>query len=97
MNASEKLRKLRIEKGYSQEYMAAKLGLSQSAYSKIERGKTKLTIERLESLTEALEASVDEVLQKKMELKIKDAQIPQALESEVAFLRSLLDKFLSGG
>ncbi len=52
MNASEKLRKLRIEKGYSQEYMAAKLGLSQSAYSKIERGKTKLTIERLERLSE---------------------------------------------
>ena len=34
----------RIEKGYSQEFMAFILGISQQAYSKIERGATKLKL-----------------------------------------------------
>jgi transcriptional regulator with XRE-family HTH domain len=44
------LRKYRLEKNYSQEYMASQLNLSQTSYSRIENGKTPLTVEMLEKI-----------------------------------------------
>jgi len=44
------LRKYRLEKNYSQEYMASQLNLSQTSYGRIENGKTPLTIEMLEKI-----------------------------------------------
>lgn len=41
------IRKTREFRNYTQEYLAAKLGISQNAYSKIELGYTKITLERL--------------------------------------------------
>ena len=43
----EKIRKLRINLNYTQEYVAFCLGITQKAYSKIESGKSQLTVERL--------------------------------------------------
>lgn len=47
----EMIRFLRKQKGYTQEAIANKLGLSLRAYSKIENGETNLTINRLTELT----------------------------------------------
>lgn len=44
------LRQFRLQKEFSQEYMAAKLNISQEAYSKIELGKTELTVSRLHEI-----------------------------------------------
>jgi transcriptional regulator with XRE-family HTH domain len=41
------IRCIREHKHYSQDYLAAKLGISQNAYSKLELGRTNLTLERL--------------------------------------------------
>ncbi|SFA58562.1 Helix-turn-helix [Pedobacter suwonensis] len=41
------IRKIREYRYYTQEYLAAKLKISQNAYSKIELGYSKLTIDRL--------------------------------------------------
>ncbi|SEN78586.1 DNA-binding transcriptional regulator, XRE-family HTH domain [Mucilaginibacter gossypiicola] len=41
------IRKLRENRNYSQEYMAARLHISQNTYSKLELGYTALTLERL--------------------------------------------------
>lgn len=49
----------RLRKGYSQEVMAEMLGISQNAYSKMERGKTKLSISRLQNITHILGVSVE--------------------------------------
>ena len=59
-----KIRKLRNEKGYSQEYMAKSLGMSQNNYSQIELGKINLTIERLDKIAELLETDVFNLLKK---------------------------------
>ena len=40
---------------YTQEYLAAKLKISQNAYSKIELGYTKITVERLFQIADILE------------------------------------------
>jgi len=52
---SSRLRKIRVSHDFSQEYMALKLGITLSAYSKIERGKTELTISRLVQIAEVLQ------------------------------------------
>ena len=45
-----KIRLARIDKGYSQEYIAGKLGIAQKSYCKLERVQTKLTVERLQKI-----------------------------------------------
>jgi transcriptional regulator with XRE-family HTH domain len=48
------IRKARVKLQYSQEYMAAKLAISQNAYSKLELGYSNLTVERLLSICRLL-------------------------------------------
>lgn len=73
------IRKKRDEKNYTQEYLAYKLNISQNAYSKIELGYTKITVERLFQIAEVLEVSATELL---------DAD---AIGAEQSFLRSGTD------
>ena len=54
MKIHEKIRTLRLEKGYSQEAMAEELHISTTAYGDMERGKTELTISRLEQVLQIL-------------------------------------------
>jgi transcriptional regulator with XRE-family HTH domain len=49
------IRQKREYRNYTQEYLAFKLNISQNAYSKIELGYTKLTLERLFQIAEVLE------------------------------------------
>ncbi len=56
------IRRIRESKGYTQEYIALKLGISQNAYSKIELGYTKITLERLFQIADVLEITVAELL-----------------------------------
>lgn len=53
----ETIKRLRKEKGYSQEYVAEKLGLSQNAYSKIELGYSGISIKKLFQFAELLETT----------------------------------------
>lgn len=50
-----KVRIVRQLKGYSQEYMAMRLGISQNAYSKLERGRIRLKNTRVIEISEILE------------------------------------------
>jgi transcriptional regulator with XRE-family HTH domain len=56
-NIAANIRKIREIKGLSQEFIAERLGLSQNAYSKIERGEVKLSSERLTQISSILEVS----------------------------------------
>lgn len=57
-----KIKKIRTEKGYSHEYMAYNLKMSQASYAKLESNKTKLTIERLEKISRILEIAIEDIL-----------------------------------
>ena len=57
----EKIKDIRKNKGYSHEYMAHELDISQVAYSKIEKLETKLSVERLFKIAEILEVKVGEI------------------------------------
>ena len=52
------IRQLRELKDFTQEYMANELGISQSAYVKIEQGLTILKIDRLQRIADILEVDL---------------------------------------
>ena len=57
-----KLRQLRINKGYSQEYMAEILAVSQKTYSNMENDKTSISIEVLKKIAEEYKVDMIELL-----------------------------------
>lgn len=73
MEIGEKIRYVRLTKGYSQENMADFLGISTSAYGDIERNKTELTLSRAKKLSNILKISM-------LELIGEDVHTPQILE-----------------
>jgi transcriptional regulator with XRE-family HTH domain len=71
---TEKIRKYRYEKSFSQEFMAHKMGIGQSTYQKIESGETKISVERLMEIAAILEQPFEKFLN--TEHKLADS--PQA-------------------
>lgn len=49
------IRGVREFRNYTQDYLAAKIGISQNAYSKIELGYSNINLERLFSISQILE------------------------------------------
>ena|ERR1035437_1406693 len=62
MSNGAKIRMIRELRGYSQEYVASKLGIDQTVYSRIENNKTKLDTDRLEQLAETLGVNPVDIL-----------------------------------
>lgn len=60
-----RIRDARVKNGYSQEFVAAKIGISQNAYSRIELGLAKLSIERMLKICDILQVSVLDLLVEK--------------------------------
>lgn len=63
-DVGDDIRQARDEKCYSQAYMANQLGITQSAYYKIEAGAVKITIDRLEQIAEILGKPIAAFIQK---------------------------------
>ncbi|MEY3646935.1 MAG: hypothetical protein RL127_1643 [Bacteroidota bacterium] len=72
---SMRIRKFRQLQDYSQEFMAMKMGITMSAYSKIERGKTELTLFRLTQIASVLQLDLMDFL--------KDEKVAQVAESAI--------------
>jgi transcriptional regulator with XRE-family HTH domain len=62
MKIGQKIKKIREFKNFTQEYVAFEIGLSQSAYSKIEQGETELTLTRLKQISVVFEMSPEDIL-----------------------------------
>ncbi len=79
------IRNARLHRNYSQDYLAYKLNISQNAYSKIECGYTKVTLERL--------ITIAEILQVKLNKLIGIADIPADVEAinRIAIVPKLLE------
>lgn len=57
-----KIRNIRELKNYTQEYMAERLGVTQAGYSKIEKGKTSLSYDKLVEIGRILDVSVEDII-----------------------------------
>jgi transcriptional regulator with XRE-family HTH domain len=62
IHIGQKIKKLRELKNLTQEYMAAQLEMSQSAYSKIETGESDVTFKKLELISRALDVKPEDIL-----------------------------------
>jgi transcriptional regulator with XRE-family HTH domain len=62
MHIGQKIKKLRELKNLTQTHLADQLGVSQSAYSKIELGESEVTYSKLEKISEALGMKPEEVI-----------------------------------
>ena len=62
MMIGERIRIERAKKGYSQEYMAFMLDISQSTYSKLESESLELNVNRLYKIAEILDINVYDIL-----------------------------------
>jgi transcriptional regulator with XRE-family HTH domain len=56
------IRKIREHRNYTQDYLAAKLRISQNAYSKIELGYSSITLNRLIEIAEILEIELTDLI-----------------------------------
>lgn len=63
MIVGENIRQLRVKKGYSQEYMADCLGISQQSYSRIEKKAAEYPLSRLSQIADLLEVSLLDVIE----------------------------------
>lgn len=62
MSVSDRIKKMRLSKNYSQEYMASQLGISQRAYSKLENDEVKIDVEKLLAISKTFEINPSELL-----------------------------------
>jgi len=62
MDVANNIRNTRINRNYTQDYLAAKLKISQNAYSKIELGRTKVTVEKLLVIADVLDADACDLI-----------------------------------
>lgn len=99
-NLSLKIRKIREIRGFSQDFMAKKLAISQRAYSKLENQQTQLTWARIHTIAGILQVKPSDIIsfneEKMLEKKIPlhdnlSATIPTDLEK---YLNSCADRIL---
>lgn len=62
MLIGDKIKSIRELKNFTQEYIADQLGITQAGYSKIEKGKTSLSLEKLEQLAVILELPLENII-----------------------------------
>jgi len=62
MKLHERIREYREQRKFSQEYLAAQLGMSQNAYSRIELGQAKIQVDRILKIAELLDVSLVSLL-----------------------------------
>lgn len=72
MTLEKKIKFIREFRNYSQEYMAFRLGISQNAYSRIELGKSKLTVEKAKLIAEIFNLDLSELLNENASFIISD-------------------------
>jgi transcriptional regulator with XRE-family HTH domain len=63
MDIINNIKTVRKNKGISHEAMAFNLGITQAAYTKLERSETKLTVDMLYKIAEILEVKIEDLLQ----------------------------------
>ncbi|MFB2118703.1 helix-turn-helix domain-containing protein [Parapedobacter sp. 2B3] len=61
-NVASNIRRVREYRNYTQDYVAQKIGISQNAYSKLELGFHKLSLERLFQIAEVLDVDCKALL-----------------------------------
>lgn len=104
MEIKDRIRKLRMEKGVTQEYVAYKIGIEPINYGRIERGDAKLTVERLREILDVFGVSMVEFFKEEYDSndnqKVISAEVLKYLKliyTEITELNNILTNSESGG
>lgn len=90
---AEKIRLQRLQRGLSQENMADLLNLSTTAYGDIERGKTDLTLSRLNQIAQVLDvAPVTLLTDEAISAQVVEVKTDAVLNHELETLRLTVEK-----
>lgn len=85
------IRKIREQKGFSQENMSLELGISQPSYARLEKKDDRISIPRLIQIAKILETNVSKLINEKEDESFKsESEHIQSLKDEITFLRKLL-------
>lgn len=85
------IRKIREQKGLSQENMSLELGISQPAYARLEKKDDRISIPRLVQIAIILDTSVSKLINETEEVNFKsESEHIESLKDEILFLRKLL-------
>ena len=84
METNDKIRTMRKLNKLTQEEMAEKLEMSTGGYAKIERGNSKLNLERLEQIANVLNIDVSELMQDEKGLIIQVNDVNDGSHNQVS-------------
>ncbi len=95
---SERIYRFRRERGFSQEQLAEKIGVSRQAISKWESGTSTPELEKLLALSECFHITLDELVKEdtvsqganEMPQEIKEAKVSKAIEGKVGIILCLV-------
>lgn len=60
-NFAIRIKNLRIERGYSQEKFALKIGMDRTYYASVEAGKRNIALKNIKKIADGLEVSLEEL------------------------------------
>ena len=60
-NFAIRIKTLRIERGYSQEKFALKIGMDRTYYASVEAGKRNIALKNIKKIADGLEVSLEEL------------------------------------
>jgi len=79
MDIGTSIRKIRELKGFSQEYMANQLEISQRQFSRIEKNDTDLSLSKLTKISELLEVTPTQIMGFDEKFIFQNCQAPSAI------------------
>jgi transcriptional regulator with XRE-family HTH domain len=79
----QKFQKIRILMGFSQEFIAYQLHMTQAAYSRIENGHTRLTVEVAERLAVIYDLRLADLHEKDLEILVKQLVTSPAFSERI--------------
>ena len=100
---NENIKTLRELKNYTQQYMALRLDMTQAGYSKIEKGASSVSFEKLEEIAAVFEMDVRNIIKfdishylepgfKSIAGSGKDSVLNRLYSDKIALLEKLLEK-----
>jgi transcriptional regulator with XRE-family HTH domain len=97
---TSKIRKIREQNGICQEAVAAAIGLSVQSYSKLERGETQLSVERLYNIAAFLKMPIPEILGFEMQQVFNNSPYKQGgsyvayNSTEIEYVKNLYERLI---
>lgn len=94
MELHNKIKFIRLSKNLTQGYIADELGIDVANYSRLERGETSITIDRLQKIADLLEVEITELILNK-DTSSDNPQLESYLKEILVELQNINSKLIN--